>query len=835
MSEADTPMMQQYRALKSQAPKDAILLFRLGDFYEMFFDDAKVAAEILELTLTARHMMPMCGMPYHAAEGYISRLIKAGKRVAVCDQVEAPKPGQLVRREIVQIVSPGSVLDANLLTAKQNNFCAALLWGQDRYGLACLDLSTGEFQAGEVGTVEEARDWLGRINPSELVIPDHQRWTEETGRLVVAHEGWTFDGTTAAAALKEHFQVHSLDGFGLTALPLAVGAAGGLLHYLSQELRRDLGHVGRITAFQRDDTLVLDPITQRNLDLIEAPRNAATARGEATLLFAIDRTVTSGGGRLLRRWLLAPLRDRNPLRERQAAVAFWKEDEGKRETLRAHLREVRDLERLIGRLCQGSGNARDLQALQASLQRLPGVLDVLAEVEVPRVQALAAEIVPQDALVSLLASALVDEPPLAVKEGGLIRPGFRPELDELYAAGTEGKEWLARLQAKEQERTGIKSLKVRFNQVFGYYLEITHAQLNGVTLPADYTRKQTMANAERFITPELKEMEGKILGAEERSRLLEYEIFLELRAAAVALVGPIQASARALSELDVLSGWAALAQERDYVRPELTDEIELEIEEGRHPVLEQLLLGERFIPNDTKLEPSGHRLTILTGPNMAGKSTYIRQVALIALLGHLGCFVPAKKARIGALDRIFTRVGASDDLSRGQSTFMVEMNETANILHHATERSLVILDEIGRGTSTFDGLSIAWAVAEHLHDQAKALTLFATHYHELTELSVDRTSIKNCSVAVREWNDQVIFLRKIVAGGADKSYGIQVARLAGLPHSVVERAKEVLRVLEEEQLDSSGRPRLAQPVRKGPRRKGKVWDQTDLFKQEECA
>ncbi len=829
MSESDTPMMQQYRALKSQIPADALLLFRLGDFYELFFEDAKTGSELLDLTLTQRQNIPMCGMPFAASEGYIARLIKAGRRVALGDQVEAPRPGQLVRREISRIISPGSVLDHNVLAAKQNNFCAALVHSQGRYGLACLDLSTGEFQAGEAPRVEDALDWLARLRPSELVIPGGFLWPKEGESLVVEHEGWAFDTETARLTLREHFQTQSLDGFGLGSLPLAVGAAGGLLHYLTQELRRSLDHVKRITTFQRDDILVIDPITQRNLDLIDSPKGAAS---EATLLSAIDRTVTSAGGRLLRRWLLNPIRNRAILRQRQSAVGHWREEELARETLRAQLREIRDLERLIGRLCQGSGNARDLAALKISLARLPKIRETLAEIELPLVQSLAAQIVPQPELVALFESALVDEPSLALKEGGMIRTGFRPDLDELHAAGTEGKAWLARLQQREQERTGIKSLKIRFNQVFGYYLEVTHSQAANV--PADYIRKQTLANAERFVTPELKEMEGKILGAEERSHQLEYEIFLELRQAAVARVEIIQAAARALSELDILAGWGALAQERNYVRPELTDEIELEIEEGRHPVLEQLLLGERFIPNDTRLEPAAQRLIILTGPNMAGKSTYIRQVALIAILGHLGCFVPAQRAKIGALDRVFTRVGASDDLSRGQSTFMVEMNETANILHHATERSLVILDEIGRGTSTFDGLSIAWAVAEHLHDHAKALTLFATHYHELTELAVSRPSIKNFSVAVREWNDQVIFLRKIVAGGADKSYGIQVARLAGLPASVVERAKEVLRLLEEEQLDTSGRPRLSQPSGKRSPRKGvKTWAQFDLFKQEE--
>ncbi len=836
-SASDTPMMQQYRALKAQIPKDALLLFRLGDFYELFFEDAKIASELLDLTLTQRQGMPMCGMPFGAAEGYIARIIKSGRRVAIGDQVETPKPGQLVRREVSQIISPGSVLDGNVLAAKRNNYCAALFRapGGKKHGLACLDLSTGEYQAGEAEGTEEVRDWLLRLDPSEVVVPSDQAgdWEalrQETGRLFVPHEGWTFDFETARAALLEHLKTHSLDGFGLGAAPFAVAAAGGLLHYLSVELRRNLDHVRRVTVFQRESFLGLDPVTQRNLDLVESARDAA---GDATLLGAIDRTVTSGGGRLLRRWLLHPLRDREALGERQSAVGWWKENELSREHLRGLLREVRDLERLIGRLCQGGGNARDLVALRHSLAKLPAIRTALAEVTLPRVAVLLEEIVLQDDLVALLASALVEEPPIPIKEGGMIRPGYRADLDELLSAGTEGKEWLARLQQREIERTGIKTLKIRFNQVFGYYIEVTHAQAANV--PADYHRKQTTANAERFITPELKEMEGKILGAEERSRQLEYDIFLDLRREAAARVEAIQQTARALSEADILSAWGALAQAQDYVRPELTEKIEIDIEDGRHPVLEQRMLGERFIPNDAKLDAAERRLTILTGPNMAGKSTYIRQVALIALMAHLGSFVPAARARIGTLDRIFTRVGASDDLSRGQSTFMVEMNETANILHHATERSLVILDEIGRGTSTFDGLSIAWAVAEHLNDVSKSLALFATHYHELTELALSRPSIQNACVAVREWNDEVIFLRKIVPGGADKSYGIQVARLAGLPASVVERAKEVLRVLEEEQLDETGTPRLSQAPRRSPspsRKAVQNVNQFDLFKQE---
>ena len=829
-TDGQTPMMQQYHRIKREIPPDALLMFRLGDFYEMFFEDAKVASQLLNLTLTQRQTTPMCGVPFHAAEGYIAKLIRAGRRVAICDQMEAPRPGQVVKREVTQIISPGSVVDSGLLDAKQNNFCASLVKGKSRWGLAYLDLSTGEFRAGEMDTVHEVADMLGRVQPAEIVVPTEQkaglpeefRGAAGSG-LVLGTDDWVFTADSAEFALKDHFKTQSLDGFGLSGASAAICAAGGLIHYLGQELRRNLSHVQRVGTFQRGDILVLDETTRANLDLVTSPRGANT-----TLLAAIDRTVTSGGGRLLRQWLLQPLRAVEPIKARQLAIAHWKESERERADVRERLRGVRDLERLIGRLSQGSGNARDLQALAASLAQLPELRAMLIGNHVPLLRELALQITPQPELVTLLQTAIADEPPLALKEGGIVRAGYRPELDELHDASKKGKEWLAELQLREQQRTGIKSLKVRYNSVFGYYIEISTSNLANV--PADYTRKQTLANAERYITPELKEMESKILGAEERSNQLEYEIFLELREAAVSNTGVIQMTAQAINALDVLAGWAALAQEQDYRRPEIDDDGVLEIEEGRHPVLEQMLQAERFVPNDSKLDTENNRLIILTGPNMAGKSTFIRQVALIAILAHCGCFVPAKSARVGLLDRVFTRVGANDDLSRGQSTFMVEMNETANILNHATKQSLVILDEIGRGTSTFDGLSIAWAVAEHLHTEIGAKTLFATHYHELTELALAMPGVKNYNVAVREWGDQVVFLRKIIAGGADKSYGIQVARLAGLPHAVLGRAREILRQLEDEELDETGQPRLGKKQRKSRARKpGHAAPELDLF------
>ena len=832
MSDVLTPMMQQYHRLKREVPPDALLLFRLGDFYELFYGDAEEGSRLLDLTLTQRQGMPMCGMPYHAAEGYIAQILKAGRRVAICDQMEAPKPGQVVRREVTQILTPGSILDAGQLEPKRNNFMAAVAPVKEGYGVAALDLTTGEFFAGDFPTAEALRDAIGRLSPAEVVVAQGQKIDLETsalangsrlGYLLVEHDAWSFSPDAAEHTLKDHFKTASLDGFGLATALGALSAAGGLLHYLGHELRRSLNHVHSLRLWQRDDVLILDAATRRNLEIVDPLR---TGGGQTTLLSAVDRTVTAGGGRLLRQWLLAPLRDLEAIERRQGIVAWAKANQGERGVLQDSLRQIRDVERLVARLVQGSGNARDLIALRVSLEQLPALREALVQHTVPALRALGEKITPLPELAELYNRALADEPPIVIKEGGLIRSGYHASLDELRAASVEGQEWLANLQRREQERTGIRSLKVRFNQVFGYYIEISTANLAAV--PADYTRKQTMANAERFVTPELKEMESKILGAQERSRQLEYELFLELRAAAAPHLRAIQDTARALHEIDVLLGWGSLAQERDYVQPTMNDNGLLLLEEARHPVLEQLPANEKFVPNDARLDVETERLIILTGPNMAGKSTYIRQVAVLALLAHCGCFVPARSATVGLLDRIFTRVGASDDLGRGQSTFMVEMNETANILNHATSRSLVILDEIGRGTSTFDGLSIAWSVAEYLNTVLRARTLFATHYHELTELVRLLPATKNYNVAVREWGDHIVFLRKIVPGGTDKSYGIQVARLAGLPAPVLKRAKEILRQLEEGHLDDAGQPKLAK-ARQKKEKSREVLRELDLF------
>jgi DNA mismatch repair protein MutS len=838
MSDGLTPMMQQYHRMKREIPADAVLLFRLGDFYEMFFGDAEEGSRLLDLTLTQRQGTPMCGMPYHAAEGYIAQLLQAGRRVAICDQMEAPRPGQVVRREVTQILSPGSVLDTTQLDPKQNNFLAAIVPQGAGFGLAALDLTTGEFCAGEFPGAEPLRDALARVMPAEVVVAHGCRIDLETSALadgaplpylLVEHDAWSFSPDAAEHSLRDHFKVGSLDGLGLSTaaksgLCGATCAAGGLVHYLGQQLRRNLSHVHALRLWQNEDVVILDAATRRNLELTDSLRP-----GAPTLLSAVDRTVTAGGARLLRQWLTAPLRDVAAIERRQSVVAWARQNQPERGLLQDSLRQVRDIERLVARLAQGNGNGRDLLALRVSIEQLPALRDALVAHNVPALRDLGARITPLPELAELYTRALADDPPLALKEGGLIRNGHHAELDELRAAAVKGQEWLAELQRREQERTGIRSLKVRYNQVFGYYIEVSTANLASV--PADYTRKQTLANAERFVTPELKDMEAKILGAQERSRQLEYELFVDLRAAATPHLRSVQDTARALHELDVLLGWGGLAQERDYFKPEVNTGSLLLLEEARHPVLEQVGT-EKFVPNDVRLETGDERLVILTGPNMAGKSTYIRQVAVLALLAHCGCFVPARRAVVGLLDRIFTRVGASDDLGRGQSTFMVEMNETANILNHATSRSLVILDEIGRGTSTFDGLSIAWSVAEYLCTTLRARTLFATHYHELTELARLLPATKNYNVAVREWGDQIVFLRKIVAGGTDKSYGIQVARLAGLPAPVLRRAKEILRQLEEDNLDDIGQPKLAKARQKKEKAKD-VLKELDLFGRNE--
>ena len=802
-------MMEQYRRIRRELPEDAILFFRLGDFYEMFYEDAKTAAPILDIALTKRQAMPMCGVPFHSAELYIAKLIRAGKKVAICDQMEDPSATKgIVRREVIRVITPGTVLEDQVLESKKNNYLAGLIHDAQGYGLAFLDLSTGAFWLEESASASAVEENLARYAPTECVVPSDHRddpvyrsfFRPGLASVLTGHDDWTFDTEAASDLLTRHFKVHSLDGFGLRDCPLGLRAAGAVLHYVGQALRRRVDHVRQVQVKRAADYMLLDEATVRNLDLVDGP---------ASVLAVLDGTRTAMGARLLRDWLVRPLLDLSRITCRHDAVQeLLKKRTGLAE-LREALGEIRDLERLIARLNAGTGNARDVRQLGRSLANLPRVKEQLAGAAVPLLADLDAALKPHPELVHLIEHSLVDEPPALIKEGGLFRPGYHAELDELRDAASKGKQWLMEFQQREQERTGIASLKVRHNNVFGYFIEITKANL--AKAPADYIRKQTVVNGERFITPELKEYENKIFGAQDRSIALELELFLALRERVVADTGTIQQAAAAVAQLDVLAALADRALALRYVRPHMHEGDDLVIRDGRHPVIETLPGAERFVPNDTKLDGTKNQLAIITGPNMAGKSTYIRQVAVIVIMAQAGSFVPAALAELSVVDRVFTRVGASDDLARGRSTFMVEMQETANILNNATSRSLIVLDEIGRGTSTFDGISIAWAVAEYLHNdpRVKAKTLFATHYHELTDLALTLSGVKNYNVLVRESGDHIAFLRRIVPGAADKSYGIQVARLAGLPPDVITRAHEILKNLEAGEFEETGQPKLA--------------------------
>ncbi|MGY8658920.1 MAG: DNA mismatch repair protein MutS [Verrucomicrobiales bacterium] len=790
-----TPMMAQYMAMRRSLPDDILLLYRLGDFYEMFFDDAKNAAGILNVALTKRNDIPMCGVPHHAAQGYIAKLIRANKRVAIAEQTTEPQPGKIVEREIAQIISASTVNDLTLLDDTRHNYLASVFLGGSAkkpcLGLACADHTTGAFTIAEFADRQQLEDELTRLSPSELLIPEDQ--TKELGDLrnCLPYDSYAFLSDQALHTLKEQFKVQSLDGFGCSGMTAALSAAGGALHYLTYQLRRNCDHLKSISVRNIADYVLIDSSSQLNLDLVESRSGK-----QHTLLGVLDRTSTPMGARKLRDWILHPLRELNELNARLDLVDSLLAEPYLLTKLHESLKNIRDIERTTGRLSQGSGNARDLKSLQVSLERIPDLkadLSAISETSGLHAQLLNA-IEEFPALVETLQNALVEEPPAQLRDGGIIRDGHSKALDELRDASRSGKQWIAEMQQSERKRTGIDTLKIKFNNVFGYFIEITKAKADQA--PDDYQRKQTMANAERFITPELKEVEGKVLGADDRAKSLEYDEFIKLRAGVTDHLIPLQNTADALATLDVLISFAETAQLYQHTRPVLDDSRHLQIVNGRHPVLEQTLIDEKFVPNDTLIDPEESLLQILTGPNMAGKSTYIRQIALITLMAQIGSYVPAEHAHIGLTDRIFCRVGASDDLAKGQSTFMVEMNETSLIVNNATEKSLVILDEIGRGTATFDGLSIAWSVAEHLHDVVKCRTLFATHYHELCALSDSKDSIANFNVAVREWNDDIIFLRKILPGQADKSYGIQVARLAGLPKPILDRAKEILSHLE---------------------------------------
>ena len=805
--------MQQYGRLRGSIPADTLLLFRLGDFYELFFEDAKEASVLLNVALTKRNGVPMCGVPYHAAQTYIAKLIKAGRRVAICDQTSEPQPGKIVSRDITQIISAGTVSDFDLLEAKRANYLGAAYADGGIFGFAYADLTTGEFRLTELQDRQSLLDELARVSPSELLISSEQK--DQLGQIdhALEYDSYAFLREQAIFTLCEHFKMKSLDGFGCGEMSRAVAAAGAIVHYLKHQLRRNIDHLTSLRCDAPADYVMLDAATQTNLELVESRGTRNT-----TLLAVVDRTITPMGGRGLRSWILQPLRNLHELEPRQQMISDLLQEPDLLAAIRAQLKSIRDIERATSRLSQASGNARDLVALKFSLQEIPKLKAELqrlieriefgrapVEAAVPAANdsteqatrlplQLQSEIHEMPVLAEKLGRAVVDDPPLMLKEGGIFHDGYDADLDELRRASREGKKWISHLQEREIAATGIKSLKVRYNSVFGYFIEVTKSNLTNV--PAHYTRKQTTVGGERFITPELKEMEARILGADERAHQLESQLFQKLREETLRELESIQRTAAAIAVLDIICAFAETARLFRYCRPQLNNTLRLMIKDGRHPVLDQNLVEEKFVPNDTSLDGETMRMAIVTGPNMAGKSTYIRQVALIVLMAQIGSFVPAESAEIGLVDRIFTRVGANDDIGRGQSTFMVEMNETSNIVNNATERSLVILDEIGRGTSTFDGLSIAWSVAEFLHDKIKARSLFATHYHELTKLAAERKGVCNFNVAVREWNDQIIFLRKIVPGGADKSYGIQVARLAGLPKEILDRAKEILAHLE---------------------------------------
>ena len=803
--------MRQYNSIKQQVP-NALLMFRLGDFYELFFEDAVIAARDLEITLTARNKekgaaIPMCGVPYHAAEGYIARLIQKGHRVAICDQMEDPRfAKKLVRRDITRIVTPGTAMDANLVGSRENNYLAAVAGRTQspdaRSAVAHVDISTGEFRVTEMAPSEVAGA-LEHLGAREVLFPGDLPLLigeDRAGPRFVRTEleNWVFTNDYADRTLRDHFKLLSLDGCGLANRPAAVGAAGAILHYLRDTQRAALDHLDRPTFYDRADSMVLDAVTVRNLELIEPLFAADTGgiRTEPTVLGVLDQTLTGMGGRLLRQRLLRPSMERAEIEQRLDAVGELLQQTILRADIRKQLASILDLERLLAKVTLGSAGPRDLLALGRSLEKIPALKRCFDTQQAMRLRSLHDRLDELPEVANLILEAIADEPPLNLTDGGTIRAGFHAELDELRDLSLNGRRYIAQIEARERQRTGIQSLKVRFNNVFGYYIEITRA--NQHLAPADYERKQTLANAERFTTPELKDYERKVLDAEDKILTLEKELFSDVRKRAAAQAQRIRATAAAVAELDVTASLAQVAAENRYQRPAFSDSGEMRIMAGRHPVIERLTEQEagRFIPNDLYLNDSTDLIAIITGPNMGGKSTYLRQAALIAILAQVGSFVPAESANLPIIDRIFTRIGASDNLARGRSTFMVEMTETAVILNTATPRSFVVLDEIGRGTATYDGLALAWAVVEHVHARTRAKTLFATHYHELTELAEQLDGVRNLKVSVKEAGDHIIFLRKVEPGRADRSYGIEVARLAGLPQGVIERAREVLKLHE---------------------------------------
>jgi DNA mismatch repair protein MutS len=811
-------MMRQYRELKRRYP-DYLLLFRLGDFYELFFEDAHVAARLLQITLTSRQKgegaIPMAGIPHHAADGYIARLIRAGQKVAVCEQMEAPAKGRkLVRREVVRVITPGTITDTQFLDGAANNFLLAAHRAPATLGVALVDVSTGEFWVGEAPA--EAGEALLEAallrRPAEILAAQNaeEAWRRRltaTGIPVTVGDPVWFAPRTAREMLDTQFRGVALEGFGIASMTAGLQAAGGALAYLRDTQGESLAHLSRVQRFVAGDVMLLDPTAVSTLELLETAHER-TLRG--SLVAMLDRTRTPMGARLLRQWLLRPLLDLAEIARRHDAIAALVEAPAVRAGLRRRLDGVGDVERLASRAALGVAHARDLAGLRASLHQLPALREELAALEAPLCRAVAEDVVAPAGLGKLLEEALEDEPPLSLREGGLIREGYSPELRELRQSAREAREWIASLEQRERQRTGIGSLRVRFNRVFGYAIEVSNAQAGKV--PPEYLRRQTLVGAERYVTAELKEYESRVLGAEERIVRLEFELFAEVRAQVAAQAEELLRCGRAVALIDVLTALAEVAHERGHVRPAVDDSLALEIVDGRHPVLETST-EPAFTPNDVSLQPDACQIMILTGPNMSGKSVFMRQTALLVILAQMGAFVPARRARIGLVDRILTRVGAQDNLARGQSTFLVEMVETASILHHATPRSLILLDEVGRGTSTFDGLAIAWAVSEELHERGHgAKVLFATHYHELTALADRLPRVRNFHVAVKEWNDEIIFLHKVRPGGTDRSYGIQVARLAGLPPVVIERAKAILAELSSEPAPEPSAPAAAEPA-----------------------
>ena len=805
MASKMTAMMQQYLQTKEEYP-DCILFYRLGDFYEMFFDDAITASKELEITLTGKNCgleerAPMCGVPYHAVDSYLNRLVSKGYKVAICEQMEDPKLAKgIVKRDVIRIVTPGTNLDMQALDETKNNYIMSIVYIADRFGLSVADVTTGEYMVTEIESSGKMMDELTKFMPSEIICNEAFYMSgmnlddlkNRLGITIYSLDAWYFDDALCRKTLMEHFQVKSLQGLGLEDYDCGMIAAGALLKYLEETQKNSLSHLSRLTTYTTGNYMVLDSSTRRNLELVETLREK---QKRGSLLWVLDKTKTAMGARTLRKYVEQPLIDKASIKKRQDAIEELKNNAICREEIREYLGPVYDLERLVGKITYQSANPRDLIAFQSSLSMLPPIKCILEDMQSELLKEIYGEMDTLEELCTLVKEAIMEDPPLAMKEGGIIREGYNEEVDRLRRAKSDGKGWLAELEAKEREKTGIKNLRIRYNKVFGYYLEVTNSFKNLV--PDYYVRKQTLANAERYIIPELKELEDTILGAEDRLCALEYELYCEVRNKIAGEILRIQTTAKAIAKLDVIASLALVAERNNYVRPKINEKGVIDIKDGRHPVVEKMIPNDMFICNDTYLDDKKNRISIITGPNMAGKSTYMRQTALIVLMAQIGSFVPASSANIGLVDRIFTRVGASDDLASGQSTFMVEMNEVANILRNATSKSLLILDEIGRGTSTFDGLSIAWAVVEHISNSKLlgAKTLFATHYHELTELEGKIDNVNNYCIAVKEKGDDIVFLRKIVKGGADKSYGIQVAKLAGVPDSVINRAKEIVEEL----------------------------------------